>query len=330
MADFVTVGIDGTNLSSIGAFQDLFALVRVRVEELFRTRDQSPLMPKVRLLKPGGGSLLLADGRRLATDGALEFGQGHDLVHMSSFAFEGLEALENRLSEAASVCAWLRWQYNSGALISAGGTALTLLAAAGLLGSVAVPVPRPLVSFFRQRYPRVQIDERNPIVEQGRFILGRGLGMEVAMVGRAVERVTSRPTGRWLGPIIGLDEMAADFDSTDPLVVQAQIWLEQRFAEDVKITDLAKALSVSHQTLIRHFERQLNTTPRHYVQQQRVAAAKHLLRRTNRTIAEIANMVGYNDLRSFRAVFEQHTGMSASRYRAAGGKEQPRNMIAQG
>jgi len=120
----------------------------------------------------------------------------------------------------------------------------------------------------------------------------------------------------WLASVTGQEPLDDELVIDDPLIADAQIWLGNRFTENVRIADLAKALSVSHQTLIRHFRRRLDTTPLGYIQRLRAQSAQRMLETTNRPIDEIARLNGYNDTRTFRAMFREQVGMSASTYRA--------------
>jgi YesN/AraC family two-component response regulator len=51
------------------------------------------------------------------------------------------------------------------------------------------------------------------------------------------------------------------------------------------------------------------------LQKLRIAAAKRLLENNHRTMQEISDAVGYQDVAFFRALFQRHTGVSPSAYR---------------
>jgi len=46
-----------------------------------------------------------------------------------------------------------------------------------------------------------------------------------------------------------------------------------------------------------------------------VAAAKRMLESSHRTMQEISDAVGYQDIAFFRSLFQRHTGVSPSAYR---------------
>jgi transcriptional regulator GlxA family with amidase domain len=175
----------------------------------------------------------------------------------------------------------------------------------------------PVAAVARDRFPRLSVDARRPIVEGERILMGAGPAADAELMVRLFSRAISEEAGRWLGALTGIDRETEAALSRDPLVANAQLWLEQRFAQDVRIAELARAMSSSHQTLIRRFVRELGVRPKDYVQNLRVGAAQRMLHRTHRSIEEIAAMVGYRDARSIRAVFREETGTSPSAHRQA-------------
>jgi transcriptional regulator GlxA family with amidase domain len=314
---FVTAALDGAYLGSVGAFLDTFALARQHVERLYAPHGGFTVQTQTKLLSLTGGPLRVADGRSLVADGPIGADERHALVHLASFVVGGdTEAVEARLAQAAPLYPWLQAQHDAGALISAAGAAVFLIAEAGLLDGGLAAVPRPLAPIFRRRYPRVRISSTSPIAEHGRVLTGGGLGVEPQLLLRLVELRMSPHVAGWLAAATGFGAADEDVVAEDPLVADAQLWLRARFAEEVQIKGLADSLAVSHQTLIRRFRSQLAMTPMEYVQRLRLEAAQGMLERTDRPIAQIAQLVGYRDVRFFRRLFRSRYGTSASQHRA--------------
>lgn len=318
MADFAVVAVDGSLHASVGAFLDAFALVRSRVAGMFPSLEPVPMETAVRLLTPGATALRLADGRQLSSDGAPGGATRFDVLHLPAFQVRDLAGLDERLCAMAPFHGWLRGQHAGGAVVSASGSAALLLAAAGLLDAVAAPLPAQLAQLAHQRFPRLQIEERRAVVARGRILLSRGAAADAELAARVFEQAISPEMGRWVAAASGIDPELEEGLAQDPLVAQAQLWLERRFAEDARISDLAAALSTSQQTLVRRFVRELGVRPKDYVQHLRVRAAQQMLSRTGRPIEQIAAMVGYRDARSFRIIFQEHVRMSPTAYRRAG------------
>jgi len=321
MAGFAVLGLPDVYMSSLGAFLDAFVLIRRQVHAVFADRGRFEMQTQVHLLSPDGGAVRMAGGRQLTADAGFQGNPTrYDLVHIPGFVVGNEEVLFSRLADAGSLCRWLRQQSEMGALISASGTAVFLLAEAGLLDGGTVAISRPLIPLFRRRFHHIRISHGNIVVEHGNVITGTGLAADAQLLTRLVEQVASPELARWLGDVTGLRQTGEERIADDPLIANAQLWLEDRFARDVSIAELAEAMSVTQQTLLRHFHRQLNTTPQAYLRKVRVEAAQRMLLRTTRPVAQIASLVGYNDVQSFRKVFKQLTGISPGRYRARKGR----------
>lgn len=317
MPDIAVIAPDLAYHSSVGACLDAFALVAGQVERLFARTEAVPMETRVQLLSADGGPVSMADGRRLAVDGGLPASPDLALLHLAAFRVGGREALDVRLEAAAPLLAWLRARAASGTIVSASGSAIFLLAAAGLVRDLPVPMPRALIPLSRTVFPRLPVDDRRPVIEHGAIVMGSGLAADQALMVRLIERVISPELARWFDTVIGTDRIEHEALAEDQLVANAQIWLEQHFAEEVSIAALSETLSTSHQTLIRRFRRALGMRPREYVQYLRIEAAKRMLAATSRPIDQIALLVGYQDTRAFRAAFRERSGSSPRAYRTA-------------
>ncbi|NJK54137.1 MAG: helix-turn-helix transcriptional regulator [Leptolyngbyaceae cyanobacterium SU_3_3] len=74
--------------------------------------------------------------------------------------------------------------------------------------------------------------------------------------------------------------------------------------------ELAQQLGISDRTLRRSFQEVLGTTVVGYLIQQRLQRAEQLLRQGNRTVADVANWVGYAHLGNFAKAFKSQFGIS--------------------
>jgi len=151
----------------------------------------------------------------------------------------------------------------------------------------------------------------------GTLLFSGGIGHDLALIVRVMERSLSPAIARWLVSVTGLDGEEGHLLADDQLVARAQVWIEQHFAGPLNLADLAANLSTSTATLNRRFHRVLGMPPKAYVQQLRLEAATRMLEKSDRPIDRIAEMLGFSDSRLFRAMFRQHTGMTASQWRAA-------------
>ncbi|MEA5451760.1 AraC family transcriptional regulator [Leptolyngbya sp. CCNP1308] len=75
-------------------------------------------------------------------------------------------------------------------------------------------------------------------------------------------------------------------------------------------TELSQRVGLSDRTLQKGFKTVFGLTPFAYLTQQRMHQAEHLLRQPHRTVAEVANMMGYANPAQFAAAFKRQFGLT--------------------
>lgn len=319
-ADFALVALPGAYHSSVGALTDSFLLARDRVEHLFSGPDRVPMETRLRVLSADGAPAPLSDGAMLPVDGAFDTREPFAFIWLPSFRAGGLKALENRIENSRPLLEWLRHQVGQGAILGASGAASLLLMAGGFTSTMPIPVARALRPLTRTLFPRQPLEERFGLVDHGDLLISNGFANDLDLILRVMERTLSPDIARWLGSIMGLNSEEENLLAPDPLVVRAQLWIEQHFTGPINMAELARHLSTSPATLNRRFHRALNMSPKAYVSQLRFQAAVRMLEKSTRSIDTIAQLVGYSDSRLFRAMFRKMAGITAREWR-----EQARN-----
>lgn len=90
----------------------------------------------------------------------------------------------------------------------------------------------------------------------------------------------------------------------------AQILIESRLRQTIRIAELAKELGVTPGYLVKLFQTYCGTTIVDYIRQRRLYHATHLISCTTMPIKAIATAVGMSDLHRFNK--EIHHGFSCS------------------
>jgi transcriptional regulator GlxA family with amidase domain len=312
--DVAVIGFDGVRLSSVGLFLDLFDQMRTRVAEQFRARDDAGMQTKVKLLGQNARPIRVAGDRKIDVDNGLEQAPLL-LIHVPDFE-RAATALAAGLPDLRQSIEWLQVQHAGGAYLSATGQGICLLAEAGLVGSRPVPLGRRRAEAFRARYPHIPVDMTSGVLEQGRIMMARGVAQEAGMLTRMIGRCMSTAMAGALADAAGL-LVEQEGLSDDPLVAAGQIWLSERATRGLRISALAAHLGISQQTLIRRFRARLGMTPRTYLRVLRMRSAQQQLRDTRRSIAQVATLVGYDDLKSFQQAFRAQIGTTPTNYRSA-------------
>lgn len=92
-------------------------------------------------------------------------------------------------------------------------------------------------------------------------------------------------------------------------------YIQRNMAEPLSIDDFTRIANLSRRRLIELFHQQMGMPPYKYLQHCRINCARHMLRTSGLTVAEIAAQVGYGDAVSFIRHFKSITGMTPAQYR---------------
>ncbi|HEY9663029.1 MAG TPA: AraC family transcriptional regulator [Allocoleopsis sp.] len=98
-------------------------------------------------------------------------------------------------------------------------------------------------------------------------------------------------------------------------LLQVLDYIDAHLHQEIKLTDLASLLGMSEFYFSRQFKQATGTSPYQYLLQQRIERAKQLLRQSDRPIADIALMCGFNSHSHLSKQFRQFTGTTPKAYR---------------
>ena len=100
-------------------------------------------------------------------------------------------------------------------------------------------------------------------------------------------------------------------------LVRAKDLADARYADPLRVADMARASGLSAAHFSREFRRTFGESPHRYLLTRRLERAAALLRTTDRTVADICMMVGLSSVGSFTTSFRRMFGQSPLAYRAA-------------
>ena len=98
-------------------------------------------------------------------------------------------------------------------------------------------------------------------------------------------------------------------------VREVKTYLEENYHQEISLNDLADMVSLNASYLSALFKKETGMTYTEYVMFCRLEKAKELLADTGKSIAEIADAVGYHDTRHFSKLFTRNIGLKPSEYR---------------
>ena len=104
----------------------------------------------------------------------------------------------------------------------------------------------------------------------------------------------------------------------DPMLERVMVFIERNIGNsDVNIGDMAAAAATSRSGLQRKLKQTMGITPQDLMREARIKHACLLLRKTDKTIAEVAYACGFTDPKYFSRCFKQSVGQSPTEYKNA-------------
>lgn len=103
--------------------------------------------------------------------------------------------------------------------------------------------------------------------------------------------------------------------SENGMILQAKQYVAQHFSEDITLNDIAKHVCLSPAYFSTLFKNETGIGFVKYLQHVRVEHAKKLLKTSKMRISDIAQAVGYRDLKFFNKIFYSETNVTPSEFR---------------
>ena len=94
-------------------------------------------------------------------------------------------------------------------------------------------------------------------------------------------------------------------------------YLHAHHRETLRLADIAEAVDIHPVHLARSYRRLTGRPVGEYLRMLRIDAAREMMRKTNRALADIATDCGFSDQPHFCRVFRHFTGLTPARYRSA-------------
>ena len=248
-----------------------------------------------------------------------------DAVLVPALGAKMPEALAARLvrPDVADAAALLQRWFAAGATMGAACTGTFLLAESALLDGRRATTSWRLAPMFRQRYPRIALDESQMLVNSsGVTTAGAAMahldlalsvvrGRSPALAALAARYLLVEARGSQAAFVIP-DHLA----HADPVVERFEGWARQRLASGFSLVDAARSVGASERTLARRLQSVLGKTPLSYFQDLRVERAVHLLQTSADSVDQIATKIGYADGVTLRSLLRRKLGRGVRELRA--------------
>ncbi|MBI4853244.1 MAG: helix-turn-helix domain-containing protein [Acidobacteria bacterium] len=204
---------------------------------------------------------------------------------------------------------------NSGVMIAAACIGTFILAESSLLDNQIATTTWWLSPLFRQRYPKVKLDESRMIIKSDQFVTAGAalshIDLALWLIRQASPELASL-TAKYLivdnRPSQSVYVISDHLANSDPLVEKFERWARSQLAKGFSLDQAAQATLTSKRTLARRIKQVLGKSPLSYFQDLRVERAVHLLETSDSSIDEIATMVGYVDGVTLRTLLRRKLG----------------------
>lgn len=215
----------------------------------------------------------------------------------------------------------------AGSKIAAACTGTFIVAEAGLLDGAEATTTWSLSPFFRQRFPKVTLDETR-LVKFSNDVATAGAMMGHVDLALWLVRRSSPELAARLARFMVIDTRISqaeyvipDFLShADPLVERFDRWCREHLARGFNLQIAANALNIHARTLQRRTEAVLGKSPLAFFQDLRIERARQLVSQ-GMEIETVARQVGYADAVTLRNLLRRKLGYGVRAIRAniAGG-----------
>jgi transcriptional regulator GlxA family with amidase domain len=323
MHDIALLAYPGCMGTQLFALSD-FLLIASHVAAALEPGRRPPL--NVRLVAARAGGVPLAGGTVLQLPAL----RGRpDVLVVPGMEVTRLGQWDQKLSPLSAEVALIRRRHEAGVQIASMCVGGFLLAEAGLLDGRRAATAWVFEREFAARYPQVRL-QRGAMLARDReftttgavssvFELARRLAQD--HYGAKVAAATARlalVSGRRSSQLPYVDTALLPGDP-QTLAGQVQRWLAARLHQRYDLATLAAAFHVSARTLLRRYREQAGGTPLSWLQQARVQKARHWLESSRKSLAQIVEDVGYEDVATFSRLFLRHVGETPASYRRQAG-----------
>lgn len=215
-----------------------------------------------------------------------------------------------------------------GAAAGASCVSTFALAQVGLLDGRMATTSWWLAPWFRERFPRVDLDMARMVVSDGPVSTAGAALAQADLMLALVARHGSEDLARNCARFLMLDHrvsqsryaIASHLARQTPTLQRADRWLQTRLGEPVTLAMLADALHMTPRTLSRHFASAVGMSPIQYVQKLRVERATQLLETGHASIEAVAAQVGYADPSMLRKLLRRERGVTPRGVRPRAGR----------
>ena len=112
-----------------------------------------------------------------------------------------------------------------------------------------------------------------------------------------------------------LGDNRVDGNDAKNKIKMAVRYIEKHYYEDISVNQLAEKYDMSSNYFSTLFKKEMGQSTVNYVTNLRISKAKDFLKKSDKSVVEIAEIIGYEDCNYFFRVFKKNVGMTPLQYR---------------
>jgi AraC family transcriptional regulator, transcriptional activator FtrA len=227
----------------------------------------------------------------------------------------------------AALLEQIRAGVSRGAVVAGVCTGAFVLAEAGVLDGRRATTHWQHAAQLSASYPRVRVDPQRLYVQDGPVYTSAGSAAAIdlllhlvreahgAEIANRVARRIVVPPHRDGGQAQYIETSTTPARSAEGDIAQLLDWALEHLDQDLSVDHLAAQALMSPRTFARRFQEATGTTPRAWLNQQRLVEAQRLLEASTDTVEQIALDSGFGSADTLRRHFIRVRGVNPEQYR---------------
>jgi len=222
--------------------------------------------------------------------------------------------MEKNIRENHPFIPWVQNNYRSDCKITSCCTGSFLLGATGLLNGKEATTHMEACDAFAQNFPEVRLVPHAIVTRNQNVYTSGGATSTFHLLIHLIQETCGREYALRLAKNFAIDmdrnsqlyfeKFVPELASSDVLVRQVQQIINERYRDLRNVEEALEQIPSSRRNMVRRFKTATGMTP-----------IRYLLETTNKDILEVMLSSGYQDLKNFRELFRNFTGLTPKRYR---------------
>lgn len=319
--EFIIAVLDGTLAASVGATLDVLDFANRSAERLGQPALRWRVAGSRRQLRLSNGMTLKADPLSsigdgaagvlvipsLGLDGMLD-ANGHEPCGLDARYTDGIALRRLAMPDAQHLARLAAHFHASGGRVCASCSGVLVLGEAGLLDGRRVTSHWALAGLLRRRFPQARLDPACMVAEEGRLTTAGAAMAQMDLMLHLVRQYSGRDVAEAVMRFLLVDSRTTqarymawqDADHDDDTVRRFESLIETSLPHALGMEEAARRLHLTARTLARRVHRVTGSSPRVLVQTVRMRMAQRLLERTDLSVEDVAERVGYANATSLR------------------------------